>query len=429
MADASILVRGGTILTQDEERRTLRGDVLVEGHRISAVGKVRKRARTTIDARGMLVMPGLVNAHTHAAMTLFRGLGDDLPLEEWLETRIWPAEEALTPPDVRAGADLAMAEMISSGTTAFNDMYHHEDEVAKAAEHAGVRCFAGFPVLDFPSGGLEPSEMPARARAFLDRWKGHDLVTPTVTPHATYSCGPATLDWCGKLAEEFDALIHTHCSETRKEVYDVEKRHGARPVEQLARHGCLTPRAVLAHCGYITKEEVKQIAAAGARVAHCPVSNLKLATGGTAPVPELLAAGVPVALGTDGPASNNTLDMFETMKFAALIHKHHRWDPTVLPAQTVLDMATRHGAACLGRDDLGSIEPGKTADLILVDASSPRMQPLHDPVSQIVYAARGTDVSAVIVAGKVLMRDASLTTVDAKRAARRAQVAATRLVR
>jgi 5-methylthioadenosine/S-adenosylhomocysteine deaminase len=420
-----LLLADGIVLTQDAQRRVVSGSVRIEGARITAVGEVRReRGDDVLDCAGRLVLPGFVNAHTHAPMTLLRGYGDDLALESWLKERIWPVEAKLTAATTRAGADLAMLEMLTSGTTSFNDMYFFTDEVARAAEQAGLRAWAGFPFLDFGTPELKPEQLVPHGEAFIKRWLGHELVTPAVAPHATFTCGPATLKAAGELSARHGVPLHTHCSETRHEVYDVEQRHGARPVAQLAKHGCLTQRTILAHGGWITKEEVRAIAAAGAKVAHCPVSNLKLATGGFAPLPELFGAGATVALGTDGPASNNTLDMVETMKLAALVHKHHRWDPTVIPAQQALDMATRGGAAALGRSDLGAIEAGKLADVIVLDARGPRMQPLHDPVSQVVYAARGTDVESVVVHGKVLMRERRTLTLDAERVIARAGEAA-----
>jgi 5-methylthioadenosine/S-adenosylhomocysteine deaminase len=425
-----LLLEGGIVITQDAQRRVVRGSVRMEDARIAGVGDVpRERGDDVLDCAGRLVLPGLVNLHTHTPMTLLRGYGDDRALEDWLQNRIWPTEAKLTPATTRAGADLAMLEMITSGTTSFSDMYFFTDEIARAAEQAGLRAWAGFPFLDVGTPELKAEQMLPRGEAFIKRWLGHALVTPVVAPHATFTCGPATLHAAGELAARHGVLLHTHCSETRQEVYDVERTHGARPVAQLAKHGCLTNRTILAHCGWITKEEVRAIAAAGASVAHCPVSNLKLATGGFAPLPELLDAGVPVGLGTDGPASNNTLDMVESMKFAALVHKHHRWDPTVIPAQTALDMATLHGARALGRSDLGSLEPGKLADVVVLDARGPRMQPLHDPISQVVYAARGADVETVIVHGKPLMREGRVLTLNADAVVRGAAAAAEALTR
>ena len=424
-----LLLEHGTLVTQDAQRRVLRGNLRLDGGRIAALGPEvrRERGDEVLDCTGRLVLPGLVNLHTHTPMTLLRGVGDDLPLERWLQERIWPLEAKLTAEAVRAGSDLALLELLTSGTTAFNDMYFWPEETAQAAVQASIRAWLGHPILDFPTPDLPAERHLPESEAFLQRWRGNALVTPTVQPHATYTCGPARLEAAAKLAERFAAPFHTHCSETRTEVYDVEKQHGARPVELLRRHGALGPRTILAHCGWITKEEVRTLARAGAKVAHCPVSNLKLGTGGFTPLPELLAEGAGVGLGTDGAASNNTLDLFETMKLTALVHKHHRWDPTVIPAQVALDLATRGGAEALGRSDLGRLEPGAAADVVVLDARTPRMQPLHDPVSQVVYAARGTDVEHVVVNGRLVVRERRCLTLDAEQVVARAVGAAQRL--
>jgi len=293
-----------------------------------------------------------------------------------------------------------------------------------------LRGFIASNFLDFPTPDRRPEESPEAARAFHARWRDHPLVTPTLAPHATYTCGPATLDTVRRLQEELGGcLVHTHCSETRTEVYDVEARHGRRPVAQLAHHGLLGPRTVLAHCGWVTKEEVRTIAASGASIAHCPVSNFKLATGGWLPVPEVWEAGGVIGVGTDGPASNNTLSLFETMKFMALGQKQHRWDATAAPAQRVLDAATRDGARALGRDhDLGSLESGKLADIILVDARKPHLTPLHDPVSHLVYAASAQDVRTVIVHGRPLLLEGRFQTLDPETVMREATEAAAGLL-
>jgi 5-methylthioadenosine/S-adenosylhomocysteine deaminase len=426
-----LLLQGGTVLTQDAQRRVLRGDVRIADGRVAALGQglARERGDEVLDCVGRLVLPGLVNLHTHSPMTLLRGYSDDLPLERWLRERIWPAEARLTAEAVRAGSDLAMLEMLGSGTTSFNDMYFFPGETAASAVDAGIRGWLGHPILDFPTPDLPAEQHLPASEAFLRRWQGHPRITPTVQPHATYTCSPARLEEAGKLAQRFGAPFHTHCSETRDEVYDVEARHGARPLALLERSGCLGPRTVLAHCGWITKEEARTIARAGASVAHCPVSNLKLGTGGFTPLPELLAAGAKVGLGTDGAASNNTLDLLESAKFAALVHKHHRWDPTLVPAQAALDLATRGGADALGRPDLGRLELGAAADVVVLDARTPRLQPLHDPVSQVVYAARGSDVEHVLVGGEVVVRGRVHRSLDAERVIQRAAAAAQRLVR
>ena len=405
-SDGSLLIRGARILTQDAQRRVLVGDVLVEDGKIVKVGEAKgAKASETIDAKGMLLIPGLINTHTHLPMVLFRGYGDDLPLDEWLKTRIWPAEDKMTEMDMRVGTRLAALEMIMSGTTSFNDMYFFEESIAEEADKAGMRGWAGWGMVDIgkTKGDDDPNPKVPDCEKFVKKWAKHPRVRGAPAPHATYTCGPETYRQMYAIAKKYDTVFHTHMSETRNEVYDTEAKRGKRPPALLDAWGGMGDRTVLAHCGWITKDEVRDFAKAKAKVAHCPVSNMKLATGGAAPVPELLEAGVAVGLGTDGGASNNTLDMFETMKFTSLLPKHLRWDARIIPAQTSFDMATRGGASALRLEQkVGSIEVGKQADLVLVGLRSPRMQPLHDPVSQLVYAGHGSDVHATIVDGRIL---------------------------
>ncbi len=397
----SILIKDSLILTQDKDRSIRRGDIYIEDDIISEVSdRVSTEAEYVIT--GKMVMPGLINTHTHLPMTLMRGYGDDLTLEEWLTTRIWPVEKKLNGEMVETGTRLALLEMISTGTTTCSDMYFFENEIAGACRDMGMRCFAGFSIIDFDTPEMKKEMLLPECEKFIRRWKDDGLVTPVVAPHSTYSCSPETLQKSAELAGKYGTMLHTHCSETRTEVYDVVERYGCRPVEQLEKNGMLTEKTVLAHCGWITKEEVRQIAHAGACVSHNPVSNMKLATGGFTPLPELFDENACVTLGTDGAASNNKLDMFETMKFAALIHKHHRWDARIVTAQQTLDMATVNAASYLGMD-AGSIEEGKKADLICLDTDMPNLAPMHNPVSHAVYAASGFNVSSTIIDGKPLM--------------------------
>ncbi|MHB1261699.1 MAG: amidohydrolase [Thermoplasmatota archaeon] len=430
---SSVLVRNTTVVTQDDSRRVIHGDVYVEDGRITHVGEVkgRKEADRTIDGTGQVAMPGLINLHTHLAMGLFRGFGDDLPLEAWLKDRIWPAEAKIEERHMRAGVELGLLEMVRSGTTSFLDMYWMEESVvAPACRSAGVRGWLGEGMVDIgQTEAGQPNRKVADVERFLKSAKGDPLITPCPAPHGAYTCNPETFTEAARLANDYGVPLHTHCSETRTEVHDVQQRTGKRPMGRLAEAKALGPRTVLAHCGWITKGEVADLAAAKAKVAHCPVSNLKLATGGVAPVPELHEAGVKVGLGTDGAASNNVLDLFQTMKFAALVQKQHRWDATVLPAQRVLDMATRDGADALHRPDLGRIVPGATADLILVDFRRPHLVPRHDTASHLVYAAGGADVSASIVHGRVLMAEGRVETLDSVRVLREAQTAANEIAR
>lgn len=422
----SLLVKDAIILTQDAQRRIVRGDLLAEDGRIVAVGgDLGMDADVVVEAEDDLLLPGLVNAHTHTPMTILRGLGDDLVLEDWLRTRIWPAERTFVREDVVVGTELALLEMVRTGTTAFNDMYVFADATAEATARAGLRGFVAATFVDFDTAEHRKEEHLAFARGFIQRWKGHPLVTPTLGPHSTYALGPQTLDSVRELRDETGCRVHVHCSETRTEVQDVLERRGARPVEVLRRHGLLED-AVLAHCGWVTKEEVRTMAAAGAHAAHCPVSNMKLATGGVMPLEEMLEARVNVALGTDGAASNNTLDLFETAKFAALVQKQHRWDARSTPAQTALDLATLGGARALGLPSAGLV-PGAPADFVLVSTREPHMRPLTDAVSALVYCARGTDVRMTVVGGRILYADGEWTTLDPVRIVERAERVAARL--
>lgn len=427
----SILIKHATILTQNESRQQLQGDVYIDDQVIVEVSTrpLSLEADYKIDGANKLVLPGFINTHTHIPMTLFRGYGDDMVLKDWLAQRIWPVESKLDKKSIENGTELGLLEMIASGTTSFLDMYFFEEAIARVTEKVGMRGFLGFALIDFDTPEYEARELLSHCEQFVKRWKGNTLVSPVVAPHSTYSCSPETLQKSLEVATKHHVPLHTHCSETRDEVYDVEKKYGVRPVEQLKKLGLLQKGTILAHCGWITKNEINDMKNAGVAVSHCPVSNMKIAAGGYAPVPELLDAGVPVGLGTDGAASNNTLDMVETMKFCALVHKNHRWDPTVLPAQTVLDCATITGAVCLGvSENLGSLEEGKTADLIMIDLKKPHLTPLHDPISHLVYAVRGTDVCTTIVNGKPLMLEKEFLTIEREKTLERAQKNAFELI-
>ncbi len=414
----SILIKNSTILTQNDSRRQIHGDLYIDDHVIVECSEkpLALEAEYKIDGTNRLVLPGLINTHTHIPMTLFRGYGDDMLLGDWLAQRIWHVEAKLDKKAVEIGTELGLLEMISSGTTSYLDMYFFEEAIAKVTERVGMRGFLGFALIDFDTPEYKAEELIQQCEQFVRRWKNNALISPLIAPHSTYSCKPETLQNALEVATKYHVPLHTHCSETRDEVYDVEKKYGVRPVEQLKKHGLLQKNTILAHCGWITKNEILDMKNAGVSVSHCPVSNMKIATGGFTPVPELIDAHVPVGLGTDGAASNNTLDMFETMKFCALVHKNHRWDPTVLPAQTVVDLATLGGAACLDmKNTLGSLEEGKAADLIMIDLKKPHLTPLHDPVSHLVYAVRGTDVCTTIVNGTPLMLEKEYLTIDVEK--------------
>jgi 5-methylthioadenosine/S-adenosylhomocysteine deaminase len=413
----SVLIHNATVLTQDANRRQFKGDIFLNDGIIDEVSEKRINTESdfSIDASHHLAIPGLINTHTHIPMTLLRGYGDDMLLDEWLQQCIWPVEAKLTRKSVGIGTDLGLLEMISSGTTSFLDMYFFEDEIANHSIAAGMRGFLGFALIDFGTPELPPNELLSACEQFICKWKNHELITPVIAPHGVYTCGPETLQKTFEISKKKKVLVHTHCAETRDNVYDVQKRYGMRPIALLQKYGLLNKRMSLAHCGWITKNEVSDIKKAGSSIAHCPVSNMKIATGGFTPLPECLKEGVPISLGTDGAASNNGLDMFDTMKFCALIHKHHRWDPRVLPAQTVFDFATINAARSLHVDkDLGSIEEGKCADVVLVDINKPHFVPYHDHISNLVYVARGSDVNTTIINGKPVMLNGEYLTLDAK---------------
>jgi 5-methylthioadenosine/S-adenosylhomocysteine deaminase len=415
-----LVVRNGTVVTVDGARRVIaHGAVAVDGGRIAAVGAESEvdagfRARQVLDARGGLVMPGLVNAHTHAAMVLFRGIADDLKLMEWLQNYIFPAEKSnVTAEFVRAGTRLAALEMIRSGTTTFVDMYYFEDQVAEACKEAGLRGVLGSTLIEFPAPDNKTiPDALAYAERFLKRWANDPLVVPAVAPHSTYLARPETLQAARALADRYRAPILIHLSESADEQTQVRERYGRTPTEQLQQLGILRRGVLGAHGVWLTPSDRGILKEAGVGVAHCPQSNMKLASG-VAPVRDMLAEGTRLGLGTDGAASNNDLDMFEEMLTAALLAKHATGDPTVAPAPAVLEMATLGGARALGMEDrIGSLEPGKRADLVVVGLEEPRLHPLYDPVSHLVYAAKGADVRDVVVEGRVIMRDRRVLTLD-----------------
>jgi 5-methylthioadenosine/S-adenosylhomocysteine deaminase len=416
----ALIVTNATVVTEDAARRVLApGAIAIDGSDIVGVDTPAAiaaafTARETIDGRGQIVMPGLVNTHGHAPMVLFRGLGSDLNLMDWLQQYIFPAEaKAVTPAFVRTGTQLAALEMIRSGTTTFADMYYFEEEVARAASEAGLRGVLGQTIIKFPVADAKtPDEGLARTERFLTQWKGHALITPAVAPHALYTLEASTLKACRALADKHQVPLLIHLAETRAEIDAALTLAQSTPTQYLRGVGVWGPRTLAAHGVWVSPEDMAVLKAAGVAVSHNPESNMKLASG-TAPVVDYLAAGVTVGLGTDGAASNNDLDMFEAMRFAAFLQKHARNDPRALPATAVLDMATRDGAAALGLGaQIGSLEVGKRADVILVDTRGPRQTPMFDPVAHLVYSAHGDDVTTTIVNGKVLMRDRKVLTLN-----------------
>ncbi|MHB8586534.1 MAG: amidohydrolase [Thermoplasmatota archaeon] len=419
-----VAIRGALVATQDSTRRVLRADVGIEAGKVAHIGSVPAASRE-IDARGQLVIPGLVNLHTHAAMALLRGYADDLPLEQWLRERIWPAERHLTEGAVRAGTRLAIAEMLASGTTTFHDMYFFAQATAEEAKQIGIRATLGVPIMDFDTPDAKAGQGLQAAQRFAARWKSDPLIRPNLPIHSAYGASPATLDEASVLSKERELQVHAHLHETRFEVYDVQAKYGKRPFDLFAERG-LHRGAIFAHGGWLTKAELRALADARASVAHCPVSNFKLGTGGWLALPELWDAGGRAGLGTDGCASNNSLDMFESMKFAALAQKQHRWDAAAAPAQKVFDMATRDGAAALGLSG-GSIEEGKSADLAILNLATPHGTPFVEPASHVVYAAKASDVTHTIVAGRVVYADRAFETLALTRTLEQGRVASENL--
>lgn len=432
---ADLLLTNATVLTMDEAFTVHRGGAIaIEGDSIVAVGPgaAGVQARDTIDCAGRVVMPGLVNAHTHVPMSLLRGLADDLRLDVWLMGYMMPVEREFVDPDfVRLGTRLACAEMIRSGITCFADMYYFEDAVAEATADAGLRAFCAQTVLRFPAPDAPSYEEGlARARAFIERWKGHPLIVPGPAPHAPYTTTPEILRACAELAAEFDVPLHIHLAETQLEVDDSRREHGMPVIPWVKKQGLFGAKVLAAHCVHVDDGEMRALKNFGAGVAHNPTSNLKLGAG-VAPVARMRELGLHVGIGTDGPASNNDLDMFEETRLAALLAKGIGGDPTALPAREALAMATRLGACALHLDHLtGSLEAGKRADLIVLDVGATHNVPAfhRDPngiYAQIVYAAKATDVVDVMCNGRWLMRDRRLLTLDepALREAARKQAA------
>ena len=380
----------------------------------SAEAARRYQAANIIRLDGHALIPGLVNAHTHAAMCLFRGLSDDLPLMQWLRDHIWPAEAAWVGSEfVFQGTQHAIAEMLRGGTTCFNDMYFFPDETARAASHAGMRAAIGLIMIDFPTAwAAGAAEYLSKGLELHDRYRGDPLIRTVFAPHAPYTVSDEPLHRIRTLAEELDIPIHMHVHETADEINGSLEHHRQRPIARLEQLGLLTPRLLAVHMTQLTGDEIARLAQAGAHVIHCPESNLKLASG-FCPVHALLQAGVNVALGTDGAASNNDLDMFGEMRSAALLAKAVAGDASALPAAAALRMATLNGARALGlEDEIGSLRRGKSADVVAVRLDDVESRPVYHPISQLVYACGRQQVSDVWIAGRHLLKERRLTTLD-----------------
>ncbi len=417
---AALVVTNATVVTMNADGRILSpGAVAIQGRDIVAVDTpeaiaARFQPQSSIDAGGQIVMPGLVNTHTHAPMVLYRGLADDLALMDWLQKYIFPGEaKTVSPEFVRAGTRLAALEMIRSGTTTYADMYYYEEEIARATREAGLRGVLGQTIIRFPvADAATPAEGLARAEAFLKAFASDDLVTPALAPHAMYTLDTATLKAVRAVATREHAPVIIHLAETEEELKIARQKHRMTPTAFLESIGFWGERTLAAHAVWVSPADIRILARRRVGVAHNPESNMKLASG-TSPVTALRAAGVAVGLGTDGAASNNDLDMFEAARQAAFLHKLVTRDPRAIPASTALRMATIDGARALGMDQtIGSLEPGKRADLIVVSISSARQTPMYDPLSHLVYVTGGGDVLTTIVNGKILMQDRKVLTLD-----------------
>ncbi len=422
-----ILLKDAEVLQSDG--KFSKSDIAVEGTDIISVGKVDDQAfDTVIDCTDKIALPGFINCHTHAAMTLFRSYADDMLLMDWLQNKIWPAEANLSAQDVYWGTLLAIAEMIKSGTTTFADMYFYMSEVAHAVTESGVRA-----VLSRGMAGVAPNAEQAleESESFYSEFHNtaEGRITVMLGPHAPYTCPPEYMKKVVSLAGRLGAEIHIHLSETATEVENCFKQPGKSPIALMQELGVFDNGVLAAHCVHISREDMAIMRQHNVRIAHNPGSNMKLASG-IAPLPDMLAAGLVVGLGTDGTASNNNLDMIEELRLAALLHKVNCLDPVTIPAGTALELATWRGAEALGLGDkTGKLIPGYKADIILLDMNSPHWYPRHDKLSLLIYAANCCDVHTVLVNGKILLANRKLTTIDEERLFFEAQHRAIRLIK
>ncbi|GAA6623012.1 amidohydrolase [Scytonema sp. NUACC26] len=424
MRSVDLIVGGDFVVTMNDAQPVIKnGAVAIEDGKIIAVDKRDKiltsyKADRTLPGEGMVLMPGLVNGHSHSAMVLFRGLADDLALQDWLQNYIFPAEAKFVDENfIRIGEQLACWEMIRGGTTTFVDMYFKPDVATEVVNECGLRAIIAPSSIDFPSPGFQGwDDAFAAAVDFVKRWKGKNpRIIPAIAAHAPYTVSPEHLTQAIEAARQYDLPLTIHLAETKTEVEDVQQRYNATPVQHLENLGFLEPRVFAAHVVWPNESEIALMAKRGVGVIHNPDSNLKLASG-FAPIPAMLKAGVKVGLGTDGAASNNDLDMWEAIRLTAFIHKGTTLDPTAVPAKTVLRMATLGGAEALGlADKIGAIKVGLQADLIQVQLSEPHLTPIYDAISHLVYTADAQDVDTVIVDGKVLMHRREMLTLNPER--------------
>lgn len=390
------------IVTMDSKNKIIKdGAISIEGNKIKELGKTEKIAKTRgekiIDGSGMVAMPGLIKTHTHSPMTLLRGYADDLPLMEWLKEKIWPMEAKLKPRDCYYGSLLACLEMISFGVTTFSDMYPYPDQILKAVKKSGLRAMISPAIFE----NINEKCNVKNGKRFLKNKS--ERITPALGPHSPYACSKEELEEIEKISKEKNKKIHIHACETRDEVKQIKEKYGMGPIEFLDSLGLINENTILAHAVWISDKEIRIVRKRGAKIVHCPVSNMKLGSG-IMPIQKMNK--MTISLGSDGPSSNNNLDMFEELKIASLLHKVNNLDPTITTAGGMLEMGTVNGAKTLGLENkIGSLEPGKKADLILVDFKKPHLTPIYNPISHLVYSSNGSDVDTVICNGNILMRN------------------------
>lgn len=429
MEKADYIIRADHVLTMEDGQDVIHdGAVAVTGDLIIDVGSfdnisAKYKGNTLIGGRGRAVFPGFINTHTHASMVYFRGLADDLPLQEWLEKHIWPAETKwLNREFVSDAIELALLEMLKAGITTYADQYFYQDTAGEKAEKFGMRGVLGAGVIDFPSLYAQSSDDYFRnAEDLINKWMNSTLITPSIAPHATYTCGTANYKRAKEMSDRYNVPLHTHLAETEFEVAECIKRYGKSPVAYLDSIGVLSDRLFAAHCIWVTDTEIDLLAKRGTGVAHCVESNLKLASG-MAPIPKMLKAGVTIGLGTDGAASNNDLSILGELQTVAKLHKAVSKDPTVIDAKTALSMATAKGAEIIGLSDrTGSLKPGKAADLVIADLKKPHLTPMYDVFSHIAYCLRPSDIETVMVNGRIVVDGCRLMTADEEDILKRAR--------
>jgi len=426
---ADYIITADYILPMDASMSVIeKGAIAVQGTDILDVGTAenifaRYSSEKVIPKKNNVLFPGLINTHTHAAMVYFRGIADDLPLQDWLKNHIWPAENKwLSPEFISDSIELACLEMLKGGVTVYNDMYFFEDAAAHSTKKMGMRAVLGCGILDFPTrSGNSADEYLAHAESFINDWKGDELISPCIAPHALYTCGPETLKKAKAMAEKYTVPLHIHLSETQWEVEEVKNRYRRKPVHHLDSLGFLDETVLAAHCIWVDDDEIEVLAKRKVGVSHCMESNLKLASG-FSPVVTMLMTGIKVTFGTDGAASNNDLNIMSEMSTTAKVHKALSENPTVLDAKTILLMATRWGAEALGLGDrIGSLEKGKRADFVSLDLKKPHLMPIYNVCSHIVYAAMASDISDVMVNGRFVVENGMLVTADEQEILTKAQ--------